>query len=659
MIGFLDKRRKFAAYFALLVLTTCVLFFKDTSSKFLGFAELRVSPGADVLCSELKPLSIDASSKHVWPTHSKTPCEYIFSLRESSSTVEGASFVLSIGALSRHAAIEIELSGEDFNSRQFKINPDSADVKEYFFQIPETSSLSKLLIKIRRISGGVYIRERVDLVSRPYVAPRSINRFLDGVSYCPIAIFLFSFSILAYRLLFKEVGGFPFLPTAFTALTLFFSNRPFYYFDEWHILERFSKLGFSGVIHTHNEHSIVAFFAWYYFLVNLFRENYSLLIVVSVLLHVFCGFLIEKFLLTYRLDKKVVRACSLFFVFSSLHVEVLHWAFEQCIIFSCVVALLSFVYLRTWLLEGRLKDLICSALFLTISPLFFGNGFIFLPLAFLIVVFHYGISNIKNYFVVGATLGVPFLGPVAIFYFLKHASAGHGVDKIDAAFSVGKYLSYILTGTGLGTLARGIGFYPNLTLSSVQTFCYEVFGQYVPFLDKNTLFGSTVEVTLGLYFWSLCLLIIGLVFYFKKGSRSSIGVVLFGLVVVMSSFVLPAIGRASLGDLQAMSLRYQYSSLIGFAIMLYPIFYMLMDGKLVRKIFFTFMVLWGVQQVYLVSAFSYFSDFGVVHRVYAQQVFDWNKITQGKEGLSPSHRPTITPGSTPEDIAKTYKWLTR
>jgi hypothetical protein len=664
MIGFLNSDKfRFCIQLLFIAVLLLGLFCKEGPSEFLGSSEIKPSTLADSLCSSLKLPSPDNSSKLAWPTNSLVPCEYVINLAPLGFQKFDQKKHLVL-AVSGRGVIDMKI-GENIH----RIDVKSPQFVDHFIALENVGSpVTEINAKIKRIQGGVYLRSRVDIVTKPYVVPRVANLHLNLNSYLQIALVCALSLIVIANLVFGfEIGAFYLWCFGLSSL-LFLSPKLIYYFDEWHIVERLSKLGISGVIHTHNEHSILAFFLWYYGLIKAFGWSYYSLLVISILLHLFCAYSIERLLLMYELNKKAVRASVLFFILSALHAEVLHWAFEQSIILSCICGIWALILLKSYLKSSNIKGAIGAGLLLVLSPLFFGNGFVFFPFAFLLVILELGFKNFKQYLYAGIMLFCSAIIPVGIYQYLKHLSAGHGVDKINEGFNILKLLNYFFTGSGLGTIGRGLGFYPNLTLNSTQSFLYEFLGYYVPWLDRRVIFDSTIEATLGIYCWLILGFVICILIYRQKDYRKFIVPCILGVGLIFLSFILPAVGRTHLGHLQSMSLRYQYSSMIGLAILMCPIFCYLLQTKISRFIFSVLILVWILEQSYLVQSFTYFTDHGDLHGVYVSELIDWDKkylkeeekLYEGEgefQGLFPLARPSITPGSHPTHILKTAKWL--
>lgn len=663
MTGFLSNLSCKLKYWLVAIFCTLLIAgfcFKQKPAQFIGFGRLVAVSQAESACSKIKLPSPDLVSKLSWPTESREPCEFSLIFNKTGIETPPKYFSLSVAGSGRvDIYVDQSVQRVDLNSNQFT---------DVFFELKNLGSIEQSKIKIKRVSGGLFIRERVEFLSETFSPVRIVAKILDPDAYSQLALILILSAIFLYVLIYREIGGIQYVLSVLLGVLFFLSQDLFYYFDEWHILERFSKMGLPGIIHTHNEHSIIAFFAWYYELVAFFGENYFALLVISIILHVCCAFTLEKFLLTYDLDRRTIRISVVFFMFSSLHVEVLHWAFEQSIILSCISGLWAMIYLRRWKESDKLSYLLSGGLFLLLSPMLFGNGFIFFPLAFFLIFTELGFSSLRRYVYALFVIGVSALIPVSIYYFLKSASAGHGVDDVKGGFEFYKFLGYFLTGSGLGTIGRGLGFYPNLTLSSVQTFCYELLGHYVSWIERRRIFGASVEASLAVYLW-LFLVSFNLgIFWINKQARRFLPAIVLGLGLFVLSFLLPAFGRAHLGELQALSLRYQYSAMLGFSMILCPLFYVLVRSNLSKLVFYFLSLLWMCEQAYLCQTFTYFTDHGSLHRVYIQQLLDWEdkaKLSEGTpyegsgemQGLFPLARPSITPGSHPTDILKTAKWL--
>ncbi len=665
MIGFLNKPtvgKQLFLTLSFIGLAVIGIIYCLQPSSYLGFSSLELQADGDSACNEVVLPSPDLNSALVWPTASNNLCSFNAKI---PNLLRGASRATLVLQISGEGSLLFSLWNE---SRIVELK--SKEFKEYSFEIGNGMYAldDSAEISIKKISGESFVRKRVEFYSDTYIGPKVVSRHLDNLSYLKLGLLTILLFLFLYILVYGDINSRHYLTTVALSALFFLSPKLFYYFDEWHVLERFSKLGFPGVIYTHNEHSIIAFFVWYYALVRFFGENYLGLLLVSIILHVLCAFSLEKLLLTYRLDRRAVRASAMFFCFSSLHIEVLQWAFEQSIILSCISGLWGLIFIRRWLQSSLFRHLLLASSLLMFSPLFFGNGFIFFPIAACLIFFEFRFSRIKRYVLPCLTMLVLSSVPVFIYRYLKSTSAGHGVGDIGGQFSSFNFFSYMLTGTGLGTIGRGLGIYPNLTLSSMQTFFYEVFGFYIPWFDQQVINGLSVESSVGLYLWSALILILVIIFYFNKQSRLYVITSLLGLVILLFSFILPAIGRAELGILQSLALRYQYSAMLGFSMMLCPIFYLFLLNRASKLLFYVLALFWMFEQAYLNQTFTYFTDYGSVHRNYVSSLFDWEREAMPQDGmpyeglgemkgLFPLAKSSIAPGLHPKQVLDTTKWL--
>ena len=470
------------------------------------------------------------------------------------------------------------------------------------------------------------------------------------------------------------------------ALCVHLRFDPYLYFDEWHVLERFSKMGPHGIIYTHNEHFLPLFFGIYYLEAALFGDWYCGFLLVSIALHAVNAVLLSTLLtrLISSADRTSDDAArmsagfaTLLFLVNGLHSEAMQWAFEQCILLAQVVTLCalhwgtSFVERRNGHYFGKI--LICIVL----APLLFGNGYnLLIQLAALLVfhsVFVHGDRIPDAFRQPFMTRALPLLACGALvslipgYLYLSHPEgAGHAATEARPfAFplAVG---NYAFVGSQLGSILRGLGLYPALDADAAPGLLQAL----APYGIPQRLYPERAFAYAG-FLISLCCCCWN--FFFTR-SQKSIRLWLLAQALVVAAIILPAFGRYHLGPQQALSLRYHYGAMTGVCLLLLLVIHPIIatSSKSIRligkPIVLSLLSVLIALHLRLSLGFDYFIRQGIVDRRFVQQFPDWrskisdpNKSFDGQDtplfGQAPTFPHTITPGRLPNDLYPVLTWL--
>jgi len=475
-----------------------------------------------------------------------------------------------------------------------------------------------------------------------------------------------------------------------------FRAELYFFWDEWHVLERFSKLGFPGVLYTHNEHFLPFFFSLYFVEAKLLGEHYLLYLTVSAALHAFNAFLVS--LLLERLSgsggnsRPAARLLGLLYLLSALHAEVLHWAFEQSILCAQALVLLALLNGLAAVEEGSFRKAVFAAIFAGLAPFFFGNGFaavIQLPLLLGLSmplsrarqsphsVFALLQERIRRGFVTMVLVLLALVVPALLYYRFRDG-VGTSVMQARPFANPLVLFQYLGVGSQLGTVLRGIGLFPSLDMESPTRFVHAVF-PWLP-VRLRVMFPSFIFAYLGLAVSLFCL---GLSMCAKTRCRN-FSLWLLGQLLIISAMLLPAFGRWQLGIDQSLSLRYHSQAALGLCIMVLPALLVLLTwrsdtGRMLRPLckfcsvlIQALCVLHISAQLYLAQQFKYFTKDAVAHRVFAQQVRDWRQQLKAAApsvflpyeapgtplgGLQPRFPFTITLARHPDEIYRVLEWL--
>ncbi len=453
---------------------------------------------------------------------------------------------------------------------------------------------------------------------------------------------------------------------------------PFFYWDEWHVIERFQKQGLPGVIYTHNEHFLPVFFSFYYLEILLLKDHYLRYLVVSLFLHALNTLLLYRLLCTLsspeRESSKIPLAISLIYMLSSLHCEVLEWSFVQCVLLAETATLIALNGTLDFLKKGKKTALAVTLISLALAPFLFGNGFSAV-FQVLLLVFLVGIWSDKSQFMprlksallLSALVAVVFVGTFLIYTSQKSGSA----PKIEAAGVAANFqaiLAYMFVGGEYGTVLRGLGLFPSLENAAAE---YWLSPRLRAILNPEIFFALIGAVL------SATILLVSLLLGDDK--RRSFRLWLLGQLIILSVFSLPAIGRWQFGIAQSLSLRYQCAAITGLCIMLLPFFEGLINfsknrfgesrGFVIVQLFLCYYI-----AVHLVLGvrFNYFTEKGVTNRLFIAQLKDWNSLLREESGGKPvayegtgtklagkyPRLPdTVTPGRHPDEIYLTLHRL--
>jgi hypothetical protein len=482
----------------------------------------------------------------------------------------------------------------------------------------------------------------------------------------------------------------------FVALAVHFRTDVFFYWDEWHVLERFGKMGFPGIIYTHNEHFLPLFFGFFFVESRFFQDMYFLYILLSVALHTLNALLLVSLLKRLAGEHKRAEAVSRFIAFlymlSALHSEVLNWAFEQSVLGAQALTLILLCAGLDTIRWGTFRKLWLTAVLVAIVPFVFGNGFIAIVQLALVVslsclaidrgaddrpFFEIFEERLRRGFVLFVCCAVFLLLPVFLYIHYKEG-AGHGIAQAKPFADPQALFSYLFVGSQLGTVLRGMGLFPSLQLNAAGAMLQKLSAVYPEArhgqLPDMFFAGLGFCLSLALLCTSLC----------SRARVKYFCLWLLGQLFILSALVLPSFGRWQFGTDQSLSLRYHSQALVGFCIMLLPVFLLLFgsnkDKPRLPAFFSSFITSFALlfigahifAQLYLSLKFDSFTENGIKNHIFAEQLWQWRtKLNQefplrdvpyeGTDtpyaGLQPIYPETVTPGRHPDDIYQVLRWL--
>ncbi|MFN8390477.1 MAG: hypothetical protein U0136_09330 [Bdellovibrionota bacterium] len=538
-------------------------------------------------------------------------------------------------------------------------------------------------VRTKRSASGFFfaMRDRVDFYAPP-------SRFSAlGSQSSPLWLFVpLSFALaLLFATSIEEVArrnfSMPVLFAVFIVIAALVQLRttPYFHWDEWHVIERFSKLGFPGVIYTHNEHFLPLFFTFYFVEAKLFGDFYVGFALVSLALHALAGLLLYRFLQRLVPRTKHSREASLgitiMFLVSCLHTETIQWVFEQSVILCELITLAAFLSLLDFLYHRSYRSLALVGAAALAAPLLFGNGFALSlqlgALALCVLLAAPKSATLRYRRLVPLAIACALCaGSAAILYATHRSAVGHGVDVAEQARPldhVHEIFDYLLVGSQFGAILRGSGLFPLVQLNSAEL---------LPTLGVHV---ARPDITLG---WLGFALSVGALLFAvrrKESRMRNVCLWVLGQALVVTCLLLPSVGRWQLGANQSLALRYHYATLVGVAVLLLvPIcqffeWVMAPEGSALRRRLSTaFFALLLTGQLLSGRFFDYFTAGGYRHRMYVAQLSDWQKQLKAVkpdaspdyeasgtplQGAQPIQPVTLTPGRHPNEIYAVLHWL--
>lgn len=548
--------------------------------------------------------------------------------------------------------------------------------------VGRTVSLRVVRESMPRMSSFVAVRDRMllfgpeSILNRTARPPRSSDILLvvaivgAGIG----AALLFSPRAVAVR------GWKLYLLLFAAGFVIHYRVSSFLFWDEIYLLEQLTrKNGFRGVLYTHNEHFLPLFFTLFYGELSAFKDWYLPYLVVSFSIHAVNAFLLVRLLERIGGNDRQTRHAALIvgalFVVSSLHAETLQWAFEQSLMLQQLVAFGTTFAAFAYLESGRLRSLGAAAAGTLAAPLLFGNGFIVpLQTAFFVLLAHRkngdGDAAARTSALTArrlislAAACAAAIAAAALLYLSHRHGVGNGIDKARPFEDWVGVRDYLFVGSELGVTLRALGLFPFLATMDPETVLSR------PGLPEPEMMLAWAGLAVTLF-----ILLLSMAGETENRSRA-LRLVLLGKLLVVSSLLLPAFGRWQLGAIQSLSLRYHYATLVGFAMLVLP----LIRRAIVARERGTLPVRTGIAVLLALHLFVqiiasrnyYVTFFGPRHRVYVEQLREWNTLLldamQGGgtsyegtgtplAGLQPLHVKSLTSERHPDEVYRALNWL--
>lgn len=638
-------------------------FLEPVASSYIDFEDLEWQSSSD--CFKRNVLPIDNLSEGLEFSALNSEAECFTSNIKSRTNLVKISFSYLEKTSGKSHPYKIYAIDDQSNQIFLKDMPNTSEVlvgswNSLYLKLPERVLRLKL-VNINSKAPKLYVRDRLEYLTSYVSAEKESPIETLSSSYLNCIFSLIGFCL--FYLLIRSVCGFPYYIILVSSATFFqFSFKPFFYFDEWHVLQRFSENSFfNAVIYTHNEHFLPLYFTWFYSEKLIFSANYQLYLLAGCALLGTYAYLVYRLLMVLRIGEPASKLLALLFTVTSMQVETLKWAFEQSILLSSIMGLLFLISGIEYLNTKSIKYLVLGALALFLSPFFFGGGFSYLPIGLAIFICYElfvlksdlftAIKKLSPYVILSCiAIAIPFL----LYSKYKHASGGHALDESSFFLNIPALISYVFLGVGLGSILRPLGFYPVLSLAHPSEYLAKYF--YI-----------NLGVDLSFSFMTFVASILIVLFLYIKTSKNKF-FFFSGIMFLFVFFILFSLGRYKLGANQSLALRYQAEVLPGLILLLAPVFDYVFSNwpklpKFKRSVLLSVLGVWLLIQFISKNNFKYFDYNGDIDRIYitsADQIMDESlSINSHNQGESPLHVSGITPGRGMQELVKTYRWIAK
>jgi len=427
------------------------------------------------------------------------------------------------------------------------------------------------------------------------------------------------------------------------AFVIHFRWYTFFYLDDLEFMERILDYGASSILLTQNEHFLPLFASLHYVVAHIAEDRYLLFSTLTFLVHATNGVLLYQLLRRLAGDHPpgvgAARGLSVLYVLSGLHCEVLQWFTCSAIAWSILTQLWCMIAAWDYLQCRRRQALIQAVGAAALGPLFFGGSFdLAVKLCGLAIVGFWSQRRrdgeqrrVRAYFASCAGLLIPvaMVYSVELFLYLEFQT-GKGVSQtpLQEATIPDLWLAlrYVLLGSQFGTLYRG-----TLLASGLLYDDYE--GAFM----INGLAQLPQDLRMSI---AGCALSLGLLAYYccrASGRWRRLSIFALGQIMLVTPFALSAVVRVRFGIPYAMSPRYYTLSLLGACVLLLPLAIDLAKviqdaanrGRL-RRIAAHCVLLFGTgylcwHSLSLSVQYNTFQQVGTWHRVFLEQVEDWNR----------------------------------
>jgi hypothetical protein len=464
------------------------------------------------------------------------------------------------------------------------------------------------------------------------------------------------------------------------ALGVQLRTAPFFAWDEWLTLYRFSARGLHAVLETHNEHLLPLFFSVYFTEASLFGDRYVLYLVASLLGHVLNAFLLSRLLARMAVGlprgADAARLLGFLFLVMAAHAEVLQWGFEICVVSSQSCVLLSLYAAWDYTERGSRASLALAAAGAAAAPLYFGNGFSAAAQIAAVAALAAALSGrpvralAPRLLALAAATAAGVAIPALLYLRAGKSAAGWLSTAVaDLPSHPLAIASYAISGSQVGTVLRALGWIGPLGRSEAGG----RFPDWIPGLPPEIsapLLGTAL---------SLCLLGLGLGLNPRGRRRTALLWWACGQAILLASYLLPAVGRWKLSVLQSLALRYSYGALAGLLLCsLLPLLGMLSagpsEGAVLRRRVALFLCLFAflAAQLHRGATFDELSALGRSSRSFAAELREWNALLAAQagvaavaydgrgtplHGLQPLPPRGMAPGVGPDAIAAALHWL--
>ncbi len=398
-------------------------------------------------------------------------------------------------------------------------------------------------------------------------------------------------------------------------------SRAYFFGDDFMYFEQFKEGWIPTLLYRHNEHILPVFSSLLKTQFSIFGDWYTAYAYLSLLLLGGVSHLLFHVLREIGTHSNVQSGVALLvcmlFLLSGLHTETLQWITCQSTLFSLIFRLACYSSILSYLKSREKKHLVLAGLSAVSAPLCFAGAFTlpFEIIALMYVVKNRG-SNVKGRSI-ALSFGVVCLAMVAaaLPYLILMNMPGTGL-RLAQASTPGFFLSlrYTLFGSYFGTLLRGLGVIPIVTISEG----YHLLPTLASIMGSFDRLGSLLGLLITLLAYISCAKRLkehGLTRFF-----------LFAQLLLLLPFIISSIGRTRFGVDYALQMRFHSVSLLGLTFALYCIFNC--ARLLERKDWIVYALLSAhlFAQQQLMDGMQFFTQRGPRMKSFVEQIEHWESL---------------------------------
>jgi hypothetical protein len=427
--------------------------------------------------------------------------------------------------------------------------------------------------------------------------------------------------LLAFAILFWSIQTLPLIKNKLQLLPwlviisfgLYFRFDLFFYWDEWQALMKLYLCSPSIFLQPHNEHVIPLFFVIYFLESIVFGDNYLLYTSVSLIFGILNTLLIislfERIFSKENVSKSGIYLIGILYLTNSISTEIYHWAFLQSVLIAHTLTLINIIAAWDYIILRKKASICCFVLSALASPFFFAGALITPVLAILVSMLVFaGKNNNKQDLFTGFLIISLIAILIMLIAGLLYISSTGGINR--DSINLTNIAEHLLVGSQLGVFFGGLGGFIFLNTNLLSSFSPVFLASIIGFL---------LFITVG---WSLL-----------KEPKTRVGnlfVIIISYSIVITTLLLPTLGRHHFGLSYALELRFLYPALFGVFLLLLPLTKVKMNPYVLGLILYIYLS----SHILQISKFDFYTNNGLLNKQFVLKLTEIHKA-QGKHSFPP------------------------